>query len=263
MRPRIGSSGGMLGQQGCVLTGDRLQPEPRAYERACLVCGFGFPKLPEACPAPVCSVRLVSSVTESSVSLIMSGVEIAGLALGVLPILIAAAEHIKSRRLDPRRAVFMENLAFEIVFLQMSLTKLAKGLTELPDETREKLVASQATQEMDASWKRDEVKHALKARLGSGQETFVVTLKAVLDCLERLLEKKSFSLSNNDTVCAISKGASNQADVVIDVRGARLREIARDSRHESHNTKQSSCATSAVRNLRSESMRSNLEQNYA
>ncbi|KAH7396718.1 hypothetical protein DE146DRAFT_632945 [Phaeosphaeria sp. MPI-PUGE-AT-0046c] len=132
----------------------------------------------------------------------MSGVEIASLALGVLPILIAAAEHIKSRRLDPRRAVFMENLAFEIVFLHMSLTKLAKGLTELPDETREKLISSQATQDMDASWKRDEVKHALKARLGSGHETFIVTLRAILDCLERLLEKKSFSLSNDKTISA-------------------------------------------------------------
>jgi hypothetical protein len=130
----------------------------------------------------------------------MSGVEIAGLALAVLPILIAAAEHIKSQRLEPRRAEFMENLAFEITFLHMSLTKLAKGLNELPEELREKLQSPQATQDMEAIWQKTEVVHALKARLGSGHETFFGTLGTILKCLERLLEQKSLSLSSEETV---------------------------------------------------------------
>jgi len=130
----------------------------------------------------------------------MSGVEIAGLALAVLPILIAAAEHAKSRGLDPRRAEFMENLAFEVTLLHMSLTRLAKGLSELPNELREKLSSQQAAQDLEANWKSIEVVYALKTRLGSGYETFVVTLKTILDCLERLLEKRSLSLSNDEAV---------------------------------------------------------------
>ncbi|KAF1845080.1 uncharacterized protein K460DRAFT_405357 [Cucurbitaria berberidis CBS 394.84] len=132
----------------------------------------------------------------------MSGVEIAGLALAVLPILIAAAEHAKSRRLEPRRAEFMENLAFEITLLHMSLTRLAKGLSELSDELREKLSSPQASQDLEESWKSTEVVHALKKRLGSGHETFVVTVGAILACLEKLLEKKSLGLSNEETTFA-------------------------------------------------------------
>ena len=132
----------------------------------------------------------------------MSGVEIAGLALAVLPILIAAAEHIKSQRLEPRRAEFMENLAFEITFLRMSLTKLAKGLVELSEDLREKLQSPQATQDVETIWQSDEVVNALKARLGSGHETFFGTLGTILKCLERILEKKSLSLSNDETVRA-------------------------------------------------------------
>ncbi|KAH7372317.1 hypothetical protein BKA66DRAFT_572438 [Pyrenochaeta sp. MPI-SDFR-AT-0127] len=129
----------------------------------------------------------------------MSGVEIAGLALGVLPILIAAAEHTKSR-LEPKRAVFMENLAFEVTILQLSLKRLAKGLAELPDELRERLSSPQAVPDLEAGWKSGEVVHALKTRLGEAYETFVVTLAATLECLEKLLERKSLDLSSNEAI---------------------------------------------------------------
>lgn len=132
----------------------------------------------------------------------MSGVEIAGLALAVLPILIAAAEHTKSR-LEPRRAEFMENLVFEVMILQMSLRRLAKGLSELPNDLRERLSSPQADTDLEAGWKSSEVVQALKTRLGAAHETFVVTLAATLDCLEKLLERKSLDLSHNEAVCPL------------------------------------------------------------
>lgn len=130
----------------------------------------------------------------------MSGVEMASLALAVLPILIAAVEHVKSQRLEPRRAVFIEDLATELVSLHMSLIYLAKGLTELPDKLRKRLISSTATMETDASWRSDQVKRALKARLGQGHENFMVTLRGILDCFEQLLEKQSFDTSDTETV---------------------------------------------------------------
>ncbi|KAF2133134.1 hypothetical protein P153DRAFT_392987 [Dothidotthia symphoricarpi CBS 119687] len=132
----------------------------------------------------------------------MSGVEIAGLALAVLPVLVVAIDQIKAQRLNPRRAEFMENLAFEITFLQMSLTKLAKSLSELPNGLREKLLSPQPTQDLEASWKTAEVVRTLHARLGPGHETFFVALAAILECLDGLLERRPLFLSSDETILA-------------------------------------------------------------
>lgn len=130
----------------------------------------------------------------------MSGVEIAGLALGVLPILIAAADYINSRRLDPKRAEFMQNLAFEITFLHMNLTKLANSLSDLPEDLRERLASPQDGIKFEASWQSEEVALALKSRLGTGKETFFVTLRSILESLEKLIERKSLDLPKDETV---------------------------------------------------------------
>lgn len=130
----------------------------------------------------------------------MSGVEIAGLALAVLPILIATAEYLRTQRLDARREELMVNLAYETTLLNMHLEKLASSLPDLPDELRAKLLSSHAAQDMEASWNSSLVVHALKSYLGALHEPFIFTLGTILDCLEKLLERNSLGLSKDEAV---------------------------------------------------------------
>jgi hypothetical protein len=211
-------------------------------------------------PAEACTYPSLRSSNHDQFFSAMSGVEIAGLALAVLPILIAAAEYAKSRGSDPRRAEFMENLAFEVTLLHMSLTRLAKGLSELPNELREKLSSPQAAQDLEANWKSIEVVYALKKRLGPGYETFVVTLRAILDCLERLLDKKSLGLSTDEAVRVLASRLLPGADDVTDSLPTHLREIARDSRQNYLNTHQHLEPPGAIRPPRNEKVRPNPHQ---
>ncbi len=132
----------------------------------------------------------------------MSGVEIAGLALAVLPILIAAADSLKKQRLDARREELLVNLAYETTLLHMHLERLASSLPGLPDELRSKLLSTNATQNMEDSWSSNLVVDTLKSYLGLWHEPFIHTLATILDCLEKLLEQHSLGLSGDEAVCA-------------------------------------------------------------
>ncbi|KAF2117448.1 hypothetical protein BDV96DRAFT_598341 [Lophiotrema nucula] len=128
----------------------------------------------------------------------MSGVEIAGLVLAVLPVLISAAEHYKKKKLEPRRTEFMANLLYETWFLRENLNRLARGLLELPEEVRVGLTSPDASQSLEAQWKADNVVRALQTHFGKGYETFCTTLEVMLDSLERVVEYKSLRLSSEE-----------------------------------------------------------------
>jgi hypothetical protein len=61
----------------------------------------------------------------------MSVIEIAGLALAVLPILIEIAKQAQSKQHDAKRAETIENLCWEITYLKINLRGLADMLTQL------------------------------------------------------------------------------------------------------------------------------------
>lgn len=130
----------------------------------------------------------------------MIGVEVTGLAVVILPILISAAESVGKKRLEPRKAEFMINLAYEIWLLRTCLIKLAKGLTQLPDEIREQLTSPSLTPDLKNQWETEQVARALKAYLGIRYDTFCAMLEANLDCLEQLVEYKSLGLPTDETV---------------------------------------------------------------
>jgi hypothetical protein len=130
----------------------------------------------------------------------MSGIEVAGLALAVLPILIEIAKQAQSKQHDAKRAETMVNLCWEITKLQFNLKSLADMLTQLSEDVRYELSSSTSPQSLEAAWNRKEVVSTLKARLGDRFPSFCLELKSILSCLEQLVEKESLRLSNEEAI---------------------------------------------------------------
>lgn len=133
----------------------------------------------------------------------MSGLEIAGLAVGVIPLILYAADQYKSRRLDPKLGEFFQNLSFEIGFLLFNIRRLAGSLEGISDEMRERLSSPQSPQDLEKQWSSPEVAQALKTRLGHGHEMLFSTLESILDLLEKLIDDKPLRLTNHEAVSAL------------------------------------------------------------
>ncbi|KAF2736405.1 hypothetical protein EJ04DRAFT_521995 [Polyplosphaeria fusca] len=128
----------------------------------------------------------------------MSGVEVAGLALAVLPVLIPAIKLLKKKNIEPRQNELVESVAFEIWFLHRLLIKLAKRLVNLSDEEKERLASPEPSATLADKWKAEEVVQALKTHLGDGYDTFCTTLASTMGCLEQLVKYKSLSWSRDE-----------------------------------------------------------------
>jgi hypothetical protein len=130
----------------------------------------------------------------------MSGLEIAGLALAVLPVLIAAADAYKASRLDQKSKEFFVNLSYEVTILNFNIQKLASSLVGLPDTLRKKLLYPQSPEELERSWGLPAVVDALRARLDAGADAFLLTLCCIMELLNELLDSPSLDLIGNDLV---------------------------------------------------------------
>ena len=67
---------------------------------------------------------------------IISRIEIAGLALAVLPILIEIAKQAQSKQHDSKKAKIIENLCWETTYLKINPESLAAMLIQLPKDLR-------------------------------------------------------------------------------------------------------------------------------
>ncbi|KAF1815310.1 hypothetical protein P152DRAFT_479259 [Eremomyces bilateralis CBS 781.70] len=119
----------------------------------------------------------------------MSGVEVASLALAVLPVFIYAAEHLKGYGI--KQEEFLMDLKFEVAFLNMNLQTVVKSLAGIPDERRQRLLSIQNAQDMENIWRSEDIVQALKIRLDPGFDLFLDTLKSILEHLEKLLANLS------------------------------------------------------------------------
>lgn len=127
----------------------------------------------------------------------MSGIEIAGLALAVLPILIEIAKQARSKLHAASRASVMEDLCWEITQLNMNLEGLVK---QLPSNIHDELLSSTSPQQIEMAWKKDNIVQHLEVRLGHKYHSFSMALENILSCLDRLIDKESLKLSDDEVV---------------------------------------------------------------
>ena len=133
----------------------------------------------------------------------MTGFEIAGLVLAVLPILIEAAKHVHERS-KGKRASKESNFACgfrnSLISQQTLLSLYMKGVvgrTSLPSATQRDLVSNPASQ----IWSKPEVIQALKIELGDAYLLFEEILSRVSKALAKHIETENQGkLSENEIV---------------------------------------------------------------
>ncbi|OAL46684.1 hypothetical protein IQ07DRAFT_590225 [Pyrenochaeta sp. DS3sAY3a] len=125
----------------------------------------------------------------------MSGIEIAGLALAVLPILIEIAKQARSKHHAASRAGVMEDLCWEITQLNINLEGLVK---QLPSSMHDELLSSTSPQQIERAWKKDNISQLLEVRLRHKYHSFSMALENILSCLDRLIDKESLKLSDDE-----------------------------------------------------------------
>ena len=120
----------------------------------------------------------------------MSGFEVVGLLLAVIPLFIAAAEHsqgsTKSKRVI-KDGAFANSYKVKLTQQQTLLSLYIKsvvGRTSLSSRTQAELVDDPN----DEAWERPEVIKAISLELGDAHEPFVELLKRVSSALARSMK---------------------------------------------------------------------------
>ncbi|OMP83095.1 hypothetical protein BK809_0004476 [Diplodia seriata] len=138
----------------------------------------------------------------------MSGVEIAGLVLGIIPLVLAAADHqrkvygavtttLRSRVKDEKLASQYQNLHNEVALLNLTIRDFIFDLPALSTGDKQDLLKLD-----EKLWKDDRVELALSQKLGTSNTAFVDTLKTVLQCLDDVLSDRVLKLEKADIVQA-------------------------------------------------------------
>lgn len=144
------------------------------------------------------------------VNLKMSGVEIAGLVLSVIPIVAAAAEHqrrvfgaattIFSQRVrDERLASHYQHLHNEVALLNLTIRGLISDLPTLNADDKTKLLTLERP-----LWEDDRVELALSQRLGTSNVAFVDTVQEILTTLDGILSDRVLKLEKSDIAVGVS-----------------------------------------------------------
>ena len=131
----------------------------------------------------------------------MGPVEVAGLALAVLPILMTAAGYpidapitVVSQRTKDRKLIelYMQ-LHDELTLLSATLRGLISSLSDLEDKQRKKLL------ELDNDvWNDALIGEALAERLGASQKAFVDNLDGILQVLEEIVSGQVMKVQRPD-----------------------------------------------------------------
>lgn len=134
----------------------------------------------------------------------MSGVEVAGLALAVLPLVISAAEYNilnKAHTLASKKARINQQLSFyhelyeELSLSTSNLNNLIHDVPSLRHHTEPMSIA--AKWQLYAS---GEIEDALKVVLGLNYEPFSNILERLLKSVENIVSDKSLDLKEADAV---------------------------------------------------------------
>ena len=133
----------------------------------------------------------------------MSGIEIAGIVLAVIPLFIAAAEHLQGSTKTKKAikdGVFASSYKVKLIQQQTLLglyVKSVAGRTSLPSRTQAALVEKPNGD----AWQRLEVIKAISLELGDAHQSFVELLKRVSTALAR-------------SVRVEQQGKESEADIV-------------------------------------------------
>ena len=134
----------------------------------------------------------------------MSGIEIGGLALAVLPLVISAAEHNikdKAQTITSNKAKNNRQLSFYYELYE-ELSLLASNLQRLINDVPSLRHHSEAMPFI-VEWSRHtkgKIDDALKIALGINYEPFRSILERLLKSVENVVSDKSLALTELDTV---------------------------------------------------------------
>lgn len=151
----------------------------------------------------------------------MSGIEIAGLVLGALPLIFSAIEHYKSG-LDGPMAFFrwagllekaVEELWIQYTYYEITLKTLLKDI-KTTSELEEMMSAPDSP-----LWKDQDLEAELKIRLGNAYGVFVHTTKQIESQLESLA--KSLNIDKRYVGARIYHGEDNTDGQIDDGQRAR------------------------------------------
>lgn len=133
----------------------------------------------------------------------LSGIEIAGLLLAIIPIFQAAVEQedailegakiaLRRKYRDSKLEEFYIDLNYEVSFLQRNVERLVDELGDLKESDRVALKQGDET-----LWSEPRVAQALRRRLGTGYESFCTHLDEVHQKLGKLVQESAADLPSN------------------------------------------------------------------
>lgn len=152
---------------------------------------------------------LTISLVNSQIFCMMTGLEIAGLVLAVIPIVASAADHqrkvygavntaLRSRLKNERLANQYQHLHNEVALLHLTIRHVVSGLPTLSASDKEQLF------QLNGQLLKDgRLGLALSQTLGDASEAFVDTLNSALKCLDDILSDRVLKLEKADVVVGI------------------------------------------------------------
>lgn len=137
----------------------------------------------------------------------LTGVEIAGLLLAVLPLFIAAAKPyregldtmktaLRPKVLDEKLEDFYRDLGFEVTVLKYTLENLVQSLPIITEAEKDRFVESFDTNLLN----KGELTRAFNERLGRAFDTFESYLRHILRLLEKVVDDDTLQDTSNKMV---------------------------------------------------------------
>lgn len=175
----------------------------------------------------------------------MIPVEVAGLALAVLPIIMEAAEYrcgslkpaLHQKTKDDKMADCYQEIHNELALLGACLRSLVKDLSTLPETQRESLLQLQ-----QQAWNDPAVSRALEQRLGDSHQAFQHTLADILCRLDAIVSNQALKLDRKDLLVS-GKMRSPVSEAIVARHSQRLR---LSKRHDHCMRSSCSCAKKAA-----------------
>ncbi|ORY19506.1 hypothetical protein BCR34DRAFT_620960 [Clohesyomyces aquaticus] len=138
----------------------------------------------------------------------MSGIEVAGLVLGAIPLLIAALEHYEGG-LDSARSFFkwrggLSGMIQALWYQHTSYVQSIQLLLEpIATEQERQIMLDDATHIL---WKSTEMSEALQNRLGNAYQVYMHTVQRIEDIVKAIAEKLNIQGANKASTLVNQKG---------------------------------------------------------
>ena len=137
----------------------------------------------------------------------LTGVEIAGLLLAVLPLFIAAAKPyrdgletmstaLSSKAMDEKLEDFYKDLNYEVTLLRFTLESLVQSLPVITKEEKDRLINRFDVRLLD----EEVLTRAFNERLGRAYDTFESYLKQILLLLEKAVDDETLQRKSDQRV---------------------------------------------------------------